>query len=122
MITDSIFFFPLVLVEQHWLHRVYFSFISELTSRVPQGVIESPNPKFSFYGDTNECARANTLLVPIAEVCAGPYFLTTYYSYYWYYHSIVTTILQLLQLLELLHYYNTTVATVTRVTTLLQLL
>ena len=33
--------------------------------------MESPNPKFSLYGGTNECARSNTLLIPLSEVSTG---------------------------------------------------
>ena len=33
--------------------------------------MESPNPKFALYYDTNECARTNTLLLSLSEVSTG---------------------------------------------------
>ena len=33
--------------------------------------MESIYPKFSLYGGTNECARTNTLLLPLSEVSTG---------------------------------------------------
>ena len=49
-----------------------FLFSSQITSRVPQGTISKyPNIKFSLNGTTNECARTDTLLLPLTEVSTG---------------------------------------------------
>ena len=38
----------------------------QMTLPNPLQCMESPNPKFSFYGGTNECAKTNTLLLPLS--------------------------------------------------------
>ena len=38
----------------------------------------SPNPKFALYGGRHECARTNTLLLPLSEVSTGTVSLTPY--------------------------------------------
>ena len=35
------------------------------------GCIVNPNPKFDLYDATNDCARSNTLLLPLADVSTG---------------------------------------------------
>ena len=33
--------------------------------------MESPKPNLALYGGTNECARTNTILLPLSEVSTG---------------------------------------------------
>ena len=40
-------------------------------SRVPQGVMESIYTKLAIYDRKNECARTNTVFLPLSEVCDG---------------------------------------------------
>ena len=47
------------------------SFISELTSTVPEGDMESIYTELALYGSNNECARADNIYFPISEVCNG---------------------------------------------------
>ena len=52
--------------------QTHFSFISELTSTVPQGGIWSVYlPSLPFMGKQNLCARTNNAFSPILEVCTG---------------------------------------------------
>ena len=43
--------------------------ISELSSRLLQGDMESLNPEFSLYGRKNKCCVTNTVFFPISQVC-----------------------------------------------------
>ena len=43
--------------------------------------MESPNPKFALYCGTNECARTNTLLLPLSEVSTGAVSLVIFVFY-----------------------------------------
>ena len=42
----------------------------------------SPNPKFALYGGRNECARTDTLLLPLFEVSTGAVSLAVWRVYY----------------------------------------
>ena len=52
--------------------NTHLNLISELTSRVPQGVYgEYIYTEKALYGSKKECARTDTVFLPISEVCDG---------------------------------------------------
>ena len=57
--------------EQNMLWYTHLSLILMLTSRVPQGDMESIDPELALYDSRYYCAKTDTVFFPIYEVCEG---------------------------------------------------